>query len=773
MKLNDSIKRDYLSTASGDEKTTKMSISADVESHIVRVLTEHTYSDPLGSAIRECVSNAVDSVTEAGTNLPVVVRIQNNKSNLWELSVEDKGLGLDDASFKRYIMGIGESTKRNSNVLLGGYGAGAKAWLAYTDTFVYTCRKDGVERKYVIFKGEEFPESTLIKQTKTTEVNGVTVTVILKNNYNEINTVVNKIKEQLAYLDNVWYDIPDFNNTVTIYRQEHFQYTEMHNSSIMHITLKNIYYRIDWEKLGIPRIEIPIALKFDDYEEIKPVFNREQINWNSNTAKAIMTKLSKVADWFSTTWNRDYNKEDLHFKNLYAIIREKRLVNLPGGFLEVNATELKNYVTVPFDEYAFGQPLQKFGVNKLISEGYHVCSELFTVAVRAEYTSYSRSKWNSCWSVVSSASTYSSTKLILVNFDLKGHTKAYLLKKYKGNFMVLKDNEFDGQLSSNLGRVMGVNNMSLFQLQELKTAILYFKDKLLENFVDETGLLSDKDYLEYVKEYKEKVKEEQKSKGNTRYIALDKQAGEITTYVGRISLVSKSVVAYDKTKMKIEDLSKMRKLVVYSCEKFPESWILASELFPKVAFIRFNVSEVKHVKNLPNFMTKQQFMNSKPLSRLATAFLVNDILNATPPKIEVISYFFKKTESIRIRMEQYKNKNLTHNVTEDVRKLIMQDVSERNAWDMSIYQEAKDYEKEMRNFGFLKVISNCLNRYWTLTSADKQVIQNMAYILAKHNKVNSNFLEGLVLIKKEEMEQEKLNDQILQNHKEFKEEFSE
>lgn len=120
MKLNDSIKRDYLSTASGDEKTTKMSISADVESHIVRVLTEHTYSDPLGSAIRECVSNAVDSVTEAGTNLPVIVRIQKNKSNLWELSVEDKGLGLDDASFKKYIMGIGESTKRNSNVLLGG-----------------------------------------------------------------------------------------------------------------------------------------------------------------------------------------------------------------------------------------------------------------------------------------------------------------------------------------------------------------------------------------------------------------------------------------------------------------------------------------------------------------------------------------------------------------------------------------------------------------------------------------------------------------------------
>ena len=117
MKLENN-KRDFI--REGSEETTKMSISADVESHIIKVLTEHSYDDPLGSSIRECVSNAVDSVMEAGTGEPVIVSITMNKAGASELNIEDKGLGLDDVSFKKYIMGLGESTKRNNDQLLGG-----------------------------------------------------------------------------------------------------------------------------------------------------------------------------------------------------------------------------------------------------------------------------------------------------------------------------------------------------------------------------------------------------------------------------------------------------------------------------------------------------------------------------------------------------------------------------------------------------------------------------------------------------------------------------
>lgn len=116
--LLDNNKRDFI--REGNEDTTRMRINTDVESHIIKVLTEHSYDDPLGSSIREAVSNAVDSVTEAGNNQPVIVSIVQNKASQYVLSIEDKGLGLDDAGFKKYIMGLGESTKRNNANLLGG-----------------------------------------------------------------------------------------------------------------------------------------------------------------------------------------------------------------------------------------------------------------------------------------------------------------------------------------------------------------------------------------------------------------------------------------------------------------------------------------------------------------------------------------------------------------------------------------------------------------------------------------------------------------------------
>ena len=111
-------KRDVITE--GIEDTYKMNISLTAQSHIIKLVTEYAYNSPLDSAIRECVSNSLDSVDEAGTNEPVIVRLKQNNLNGWELSFEDKGLGLSKESFYKYIMGIGESTKRDNPLLRGG-----------------------------------------------------------------------------------------------------------------------------------------------------------------------------------------------------------------------------------------------------------------------------------------------------------------------------------------------------------------------------------------------------------------------------------------------------------------------------------------------------------------------------------------------------------------------------------------------------------------------------------------------------------------------------
>lgn len=101
-------------------ETQKMHISREAESHLIRMATEWSYKQPLESGLREAVSNAVDSHIEAGNTDPVIVKLEKNKVGAWVLQIIDEGLGLDDKSFHKYIMGVGESTKRSNPKLLGG-----------------------------------------------------------------------------------------------------------------------------------------------------------------------------------------------------------------------------------------------------------------------------------------------------------------------------------------------------------------------------------------------------------------------------------------------------------------------------------------------------------------------------------------------------------------------------------------------------------------------------------------------------------------------------
>jgi hypothetical protein len=96
----------------------KMHLSEEGENHIIRMLTK-AYSDPIGSIIRESMANAVDSHRMANNPNPVICRIQR-ENNQWYFEAIDNGLGLDDVEFEKYIMGIGESTKRGLANVIGG-----------------------------------------------------------------------------------------------------------------------------------------------------------------------------------------------------------------------------------------------------------------------------------------------------------------------------------------------------------------------------------------------------------------------------------------------------------------------------------------------------------------------------------------------------------------------------------------------------------------------------------------------------------------------------
>lgn len=283
-----------------------MSLDLDSAQILMQMLSKNLYSDDIGSAIRECASNALDSHRRAGVDEPIIVSFKESAANNYEFCVEDFGIGLDADDVKNIISKYGKSTKRDSATELGMMGLGFKAPLAYSSSFYFVCRKNGMERKYMMYEGEDTNTIDLLYETPTTERNGVKIIIPVK--YSDRWHFHNKIKEQLCYFESVYFDVPgdlSITNDFTIIRHEHFQFSEMSTDNNLHICLDNVYYPLDFEKLGISRIQFPIALRFSLSDGIYPTPNRESLRYTQEAKQIIMKKFTDVADYFVTKYNEN------------------------------------------------------------------------------------------------------------------------------------------------------------------------------------------------------------------------------------------------------------------------------------------------------------------------------------------------------------------------------------------------------------------------------------------------------------------------------------
>ena len=156
------------------------------------------------------------------------------------------------------------------------FGLGWKAPLSYTSTFYFIARKNGIERKYMMYEGEDVNTIDLLYESETTEGNGVKIIVPVK--YSDFYSFKVKIKEQLAYFQNVYFNVPDIDNSFKILRTEHYQISDISRDDFLHICLDDVYYPIDFAKLGIKSISFPVGLRFGLSDGLFPTPNRESIN---------------------------------------------------------------------------------------------------------------------------------------------------------------------------------------------------------------------------------------------------------------------------------------------------------------------------------------------------------------------------------------------------------------------------------------------------------------------------------------------------------------
>jgi len=181
-----------------DDQTVKMTIDADGMDFIMQRLT-NLYSTPALAVLREYLSNAIDSHVKSGTTAPVKVHIPTtggssfDKGASLDLIIEDFGLGLSEDEIRNIYARYGASTKRDSNLEMGGFGLGCKSALAVTDSFMLYAVKDGVRTVANVGKTETGSGFVRIQSSEPTDAqNGVKVVIPIpvenvRNLYTESN----------------------------------------------------------------------------------------------------------------------------------------------------------------------------------------------------------------------------------------------------------------------------------------------------------------------------------------------------------------------------------------------------------------------------------------------------------------------------------------------------------------------------------------------------------------------------------------------------------
>jgi hypothetical protein len=726
----------------------EMSLDLDSAQVLMQMLSKNLYSDAIGSTVRECTSNALDSHRRINTDKPIIVSFKPNTDNNYEFSVEDFGTGLDDDDVRNILSKYGKSTKRNSNVEIGAMGLGFKAPLAYSSSFYFVCRKDGVERKYMMYEGEEVNSIDLLYEKQTTENNGVKIIISVK--YYDRREFYNKIAEQLAYFENVYFDCgEDISNNFNIFRSEDFQFSELSDDSYMHISLDNVYYPLDFQKLGIEKLYFPVALKFSLSDGIFPTPNRESIRYTKEAKSIILKKIETVSTYFIEKFNESiiecedlisvisyYNEDAKYYK--FLNIDKKFNINLIKNFTKIKIKQpiLKNVKDLDISRICFvkdqilGEYVNKFTIrNGRMSENKnHYHSINITNISSNNYYIY-----NNRISGIKK-------EYIKQQVALNKNTTVYLVKKNKKNTLgsFINKNKIDYNTYYNLLELQQYPKNKWRQLiQEFQYAL----STITKHFINIDDIIVPESFIDARKKVKittitsNTTQKRIKLKGDI----IGKMAVDLERYVD-----GKNCKWVSKT-YKLEDISKTKSLIVYGGN---DDIIMMDELFnitnnnynkkkKKVEIVQFSERELKNLENVDihNLIKFKTFMEgkNKPFKRLITAYLIHELIKKNPDVFEKKDQLSKLSKDLSDKLnilENYKKEYYCHSNV-NIYTAMLDVAKDNNLYDEEMFMIYKEINNICNSYIFLQPLCDKLEYYQT---DDSQILNAISDLFKYYKK---------------------------------------
>ena len=716
-----------------------MTLDLDSAQILMQMLSKNLYSDSIGSTIRETASNALDSHRRAGVDKPIVVSLEEVNGN-YEFSVEDVGLGLDADDVENIISKYGKSTKREEANSLGMWGLGFKSPLAYSSTFYFVARKNGIERKYMMYEGEDVNTIDLLYESETTEENGVKVIVPVK--YSDYYSFKIKTKEQLAYFQNVYFNIPDIDNSFKILRTAHYQLSDISTDKYLHICLDDVYYPIDFAKLGISSISFPVGLRFNLSDGLFPTPNREAIRYTEESKKVILDKIELVA----TEIIKLYNSQISEMNNLKLIYDYYQGYNKS---IELNGAKYSIESLTIYSKEKVKEPSIKDIKNLNLKQFFRNITDCLFKDWEVKYTMYnnriSQPKYNE---TIYLSRLFSKQLYIIDNFskNLKDYIREknpatkqlYFIKKTK-SFKLFPSRGYSNTFSGALD-----NYYNILELKNIprKDWRIYIKEfQLLKQKLEEYIL---KDYYnpEIPKEWLD-ARKKQRIKTTNVSIKANKLEGEVSCKIATNLLrdVYGKNCKFEPFILKLNEIYKNPGLFIY--EEY-ENRDKLDKLFPvtsknNIKLITFSKKEFQIIEtlNIHNLMSYNKFMegNNAPFRRIVTANLIskliskNNYLFNNSYKFAELSTEFQQTLD---ELNDYKRKNINQYLSGDALDAMYSVAKEHNLFDYSIYNKYLKMNELLEKHTFINYLSK------QFTYGDNSQLISVFRDLFKYNKIKLN-----------------------------------
>lgn len=169
-----------------------------------KILSSGLYKEKILAIVRELSCNAYDAHVAAGTpDRPFDIHLPNAMEPFF--SVRDYGPALSPSQIGPVYTTYFESTKTDSNDLIGGLGLGSKSPFCYVDSFIVISRFEGVRRTYTCFFDEnDTPSLLLMSEEESDEETGLEVKLPVRPiNFYEFKAKAEQVYRHFEVVPNV------------------------------------------------------------------------------------------------------------------------------------------------------------------------------------------------------------------------------------------------------------------------------------------------------------------------------------------------------------------------------------------------------------------------------------------------------------------------------------------------------------------------------------------------------------------------------------------